>query len=391
MTAVGEARLSIVDFGGHPFTATLAGQLHDEGYDVTYSYCSSNEMCPTGNMDSLRERGLEVNGIDLGHSFAKHNPIKRFKDEVIYGWRLARSVRSETIVACQLPLISGSILRTAARLRGQRYVNWLQDFQSDLAALTSGKTVARILTWFEAQQIRSADHVVCISEGFAERVKDIGGQESVAVLPNWAPVEDLDVQPRINEWSTSNGLDERSFRVSYSGTLGSKHRSHELGIAIKELLTDERFEFVFTAAGVGYNELKSDPVLAASDRVHFWGLQDYDDLPKVLGAADVLVATLDPTATEACVPSKILSYLCAGRPIVAFMDSACPSAQIVEEAEAGVATTTAGDLVNAITKFVNEPEDRKLAGKQGRSYAERNFSRDAVIERFVKTSTIERF
>ena len=46
------------------------------------------------------------------------------------------------------------------------------------------------------------------------------------------------------------------------------------------------------------------------------GFQPFEVLPDVLGSADVLVAILEPDAGVFSVPSKVLSYFCAGRPVL---------------------------------------------------------------------------
>ena len=45
-------------------------------------------------------------------------------------------------------------------------------------------------------------------------------------------------------------------------------------------------------------------------------LQTFGVYAEVLGSADVLVGMIEPDAGRFSVPSKILSYLCACRPIV---------------------------------------------------------------------------
>ena len=64
--------------------------------------------------------------------------------------------------------------------------------------------------------------------------------------------------------------------------------------------------------------------------------QPFEDLPNVLASAAVLLAILEVDGGVFAVQSKVLSYLCAGRPIVL----ACPgenlAARIVKESRAGV-------------------------------------------------------
>ena len=68
----------------------------------------------------------------------------------------------------------------------------------------------------------------------------------------------------------------------------------------------------------------------------FLPLQPMDVFPDVLGAADVLVALLENDAGPFSVPSKVLSYLCAGRPILLSAPPSNLSVRLVEKAAAGL-------------------------------------------------------
>ena len=47
--------------------------------------------------------------------------------------------------------------------------------------------------------------------------------DRVTTIPNWAPIVDLPVMDKRNEWAIANGVANRTVLL-YSGTLGLKHR-----------------------------------------------------------------------------------------------------------------------------------------------------------------------
>ncbi len=62
-----------------------------------------------------------------------------------------------------------------------------------------------------------------ISEDFLPLLRRWGVDEArIAVIENWAPLDELPVLPRDNEWAREHGLADR-FVFLYSGTLGFKH------------------------------------------------------------------------------------------------------------------------------------------------------------------------
>ena len=113
--------------------------------------------------------------------------------------------------------------------------------------------------------------------------------------------------------------------------------------------------------------------------------QNYREMPQVLASATVLIAPLDGSAGTFCVPSKILAYLCAGRPTVIAIDRENPAALIIERAEAGcvVDPGDAQAFVAAVTRLLDDDKFRQRAGLSARQYAERTFSLDLVVPKFL--------
>jgi glycosyltransferase involved in cell wall biosynthesis len=107
-------------------------------------------------------------------------------------------------------------------------------------------------------------------------------------------------------------------------------------------------------------------------------------LPEVLASADVLVAVLEPEAGAFSVPSKILSYLCAARPLLASVPGDNLAARVVERSGGGVVVPP-GDtpaFLSAAETLLDEPSRRVELGGRARAYAEAAFDIDAVAGRF---------
>ena len=114
------------------------------------------------------------------------------------------------------------------------------------------------------------------------------------------------------------------------------------------------------------------------------GFQPFEVLPDVLGSADVLVAILEPDAGVFCVPSKVLSYLCAGRPVLLAVPEENLVARIVADEQAGLVVdpTDVAGFSAAALKLAESPELREQAGRAARHYAETHFDIDRITDRF---------
>ena len=130
-----------------------------------------------------------------------------------------------------------------------------------------------------------------------------------------------------------------------------------------------------------------DLAAAAGSRpdVRLLGYQPAEDLPNVLASADAVIALLEPDAAKFSVPSKVLSYLSAGRPIVALVPDGNPSATDVEAAGGFVAAPTADGAQQAadwLAEVTRDPEGLHVLGKRARELAEERFDIDRIGDQF---------
>jgi colanic acid biosynthesis glycosyl transferase WcaI len=121
--------------------------------------------------------------------------------------------------------------------------------------------------------------------------------------------------------------------------------------------------------------------------------QPYERLSEVLGSGDVLVVLLEQDAGAFSVPSKTLSYLCAGRPILGLMPAENLAATLVGSVDGCVLPPSEASLPEAATWVRDVLEDGERArelGKQARTLAEREFALAGCADRFEAILTQSR-
>jgi glycosyltransferase involved in cell wall biosynthesis len=168
----------------------------------------------------------------------------------------------------------------------------------------------------------------------------------------------------------------------YTGTLGLKHDPMLLADAAAALGNAARV--VVISEGLGravLEEARSTRHLANLELLDF---QPYESLPEVMASADVLVAILEPEASVYSVPSKVLTYLCSGRPIVGVIPSDNSVARVIREADAGrlVPPGDSDGLATTLKSLLSDDALRSRLGEQARRYAEKTFDADAVASHF---------
>ncbi|MHA3702225.1 hypothetical protein ACXR2U_08560 [Jatrophihabitans sp. YIM 134969] len=111
-------------------------------------------------------------------------------------------------------------------------------------------------------------------------------------------------------------------------------------------------------------------------------------LPDMLGSADVLVAQLEPDAALFSIPSKVLSYLAAGRPVLVFAPPDNPCAPDVRASGGLVCPPTAAGVREAVAWLARlRREEAEDIGRRARAIATEKFEIDAITDRFERVLT----
>jgi colanic acid biosynthesis glycosyl transferase WcaI len=384
-------RVVVHDYAGHPGQVHLSRELARRGHDVQHQFCDSYT---TGRGATERRAGdpptFSVRAITLRTEFARYSPGRRVWQELTYAREAIRAVlahRPDVAVLSNVPLLSLMILSTALRIRSIDYVFWQQDVYSDAIGVVARERLGRIgavIGWVavrcERRVARRASAVVAISDTFVSQLVEWGVRDrALHVVPNWAAIDEMPQRPRDNEWARAHDLVDNPV-VMYAGTLGLKHDPSAIVELAATAPVGTRTFVVSQGLGREWLEGRAEdaPGLTLSD------YQPYDRLPDVLASADVLLVILEHDASRYSVPSKVLNYLCAGRPILAVLSPDNAVAQTVRAAGAGIVVPP-GDgaaAAAALNRLLANPEERAKMGSAARDYAERTFDVRAVGDRF---------
>lgn len=388
-------RVLIHDYPGHAFPVQLSRELAKRGHTVLHLYAGYN-VTPRGRVARQPDdpASFSIRPLYIRKPLEKYNFVKRWRQEREYGQLLVKEIAAfqpEVVVSANTPLDAQKAALDAARKGNSRFVFWLQDvigiaskrlLRTKLSA--AGSVIGEYYVRLERALLRASDHVVLITSDFLPLMQTWGIEEAKrTVLPNWAVLDDLPVQPKDNAWAESNRLADK-FCFLYSGTLGLKHNPDLLLQLAIHFRSDSGVRVVVISEGPGADWLRVQHDVHGLDNLLVMDYQPFEQMPAVMGAADVLVAVLEPDAGVFSVPSKVLTYLCARRPLLLAVPSENLASRIVQACNAGIVSDpgSAGEFIHSAEVLLADPARRAALGANAREYAEKHFDIRTIADVF---------
>jgi glycosyltransferase involved in cell wall biosynthesis len=391
-------RILVHDYAGHAFPASLSRELAARGHEVVHAFAGALQT-PRGDLS--RHAGdpatLAFREIAMDPDYPRHKYSfwRRRGMEVRYGRAAAdfvRQWRPQAVLSGNTPTETQEPLLRATLDSGGRFYYWVQDFYSlavdRLLRARLPVLGAAIGAWYrrlDRSQFRRSAGIVAITEDFAPILTAEFGVDPtvVRVIPNWAVLDDLPIRPRDNPWSRGQGL-ERAFTFLYSGTIGMKHNPALLLELARRFREDPAVQVVVVSEGIGADWLRRESAAAQLTNLRVLPYQPFADLPDVLASGDVLLGILEEEAGVFSVPSKTLSYLCAGRPLLLSVPPANLAARITAGHQAGVVVAPR-DLegwLAAAERLRQDSGSREQLGRNARAYAEQHFAIGRIADGF---------
>jgi glycosyltransferase involved in cell wall biosynthesis len=386
-------KILVHDHSGHPFQAELSRELARRGHEVTHSF-ASGYVSGKGRLAAAPGERVRFEGIGGERPIDNLRFASRLVRELQRGFALraqARRVRADVVLVSNAQIPTLVVFAALMALARRPWVLWHQDVYAIAVRSFAGKRLGRafrlVAACFEVAErwcARRAAAVVVIAPSFVPVHETWGTAHKTTVIPNWAPLDEIRPVSRTNDWSHEHGLDDTK-TLLYSGTLGLKHDPGLLvGLARQVIDAGQPVRLVVVNQGPAEEVLREEAVRLDVPLL-LLPFQPYERLPEVLGTGDVLVVLLEQDAGAFSVPSKTLSYLCAGRPILGLMPAENLAATLVTRVDGCVLPPSAASLPAAaewVRGVLLDDERRVVLGKAARALAEEEFALPRCADAF---------
>jgi colanic acid biosynthesis glycosyl transferase WcaI len=289
------------------------------------------------------------------------------------------------VVIAVTPSLGGAVAGARlAKRHGSKLIVVVQDLMAKAAnqsGIRGGSYAARATGAIERYALTRADRVAVVSDAFRGQLHEYGVQdEKISLLPNWTHISQVDLTRQ--DARRALGWPVEPFTVVHTGNIGLKQDLGNLVEAAWQCRSDPSIRFVIVGDGSQRPYIEAQG--ADLPNLTFVDPLDGEQYPKALAAADLLVVNERPGVGDMSLPSKLTSYLSAGRPVLAAVAENGATAQELALTAGAAEIVPPGDpaaVVEAVMNLRRDDLKRTQMAKAGKYYADNTLGRDAAARR----------
>ena len=305
-------------------------------------------------------------------------------------WAARRLPRRPDLIVCATPALGGAV--AAARLAHRLdvpLVTIVQDLMSKAAGqsgIGGGASVVSLTARLERYALRSATRVAVVADAFRTVVEAFGVMpDRIDLLANWAHVGPSALAR--DEARAALGWSATAFIAAHTGNIGLKQ---DLGNVVEAArLVGSRDQQVLVI-GEGSQRAAIAEQASGLEWVRLLPPLDAEQYPLALAAADVLLVNERAGVIDRSLPSKLTSYLAAGRPVLAAVNSDGATAAELESTDGAALVVPAGDpraLADALQELRGDPGRRLTMALAARGYARERLTAVRSMTQLATTVT----
>lgn len=376
----------------------LAEELHRRQYRVTVVTC-----WPQYNLDPnhtqtfsevMNEKGIRV--IRMKH-LAHHQVhfIIRGIAQLLLPYLFIRKIKKQVtekidaVIVYSPPLPLSFVGACVKKKWRAKFILNVQDLfpqnAIDLGVLKN-KFLISFFQWMEKLSYKQADIVTTHSEGNQNLLlkKYPTLKNKLVVLHNWVDIAAHQVKNNNKNYRDLFQLHNK-FVAVFAGVIGP---SQNLDLVIEAAMhLQDLHDLCFLMVGDGTEKKKLESIVEKNNLINviFKPFISRDDYANLLAACDVGLVSLSAKNKTPVVPGKILGYMAAGLPVVAFLNQESDGHEIIRDANCGysVISDSVLNIAATIRKIYNARAQCKTLGATGLAYVQQHFTKTMCVERII--------
>ncbi|MEG2789459.1 MAG: glycosyltransferase family 4 protein [Romboutsia sp.] len=345
-------------------------------------------------------KGMKVIRVRVPE-FQKSNKISRVRNLMAYFFNSLIATfkikKQDYIFTISQPPILGGVLGVLGKwIKGGKLIYNIQDFnpeQTMAVGYAKNKLLLDTAMNVDKFSCKCADEVIVVGRDMQEKLKNRFNNKKIprnTFINNWINEKEIypldQNNPKIIEFKKEYNLQDK-FIIMYSGNIGLYYDLENIIKVIGKF--KDRKDVIFAFIGDGTVKLKIEEYVTNNQlsNVTFIPYQDKADLIYSLNAADIHWVVNAKGIKGVSVPSKLYGVMAAGKPVLGVLDEGSEARLIVEECNCGICIQPGdyGEIENKIKYILNNKEEIKSLGTNGRIYLESNLTKDVSINKYKES------
>ncbi|HAA12457.1 MAG TPA: glycosyltransferase WbuB [Cytophagales bacterium] len=354
---------------------------------VTSVYYKSDLKKGKGLVSRYTVDGIDVIqlNIEINNKQGILKRIQTFIGFALLSSFYALKLRADVVVASSGPITAGIPGLVARYLRRRKLVFEVRDLWPDGAiemGLLNQPILQRIAYALEKRCYRAAKHIVTLSPGMSDNIRQRLGYTHTTSVPNASDLDLFGATPpevTLPDWARQKKL------ALYTGNVGVVNNSELLLEAARSLQQLGRTDIQVVLIGDGQLKAKLLEESKDVDTFTMVGVMPKTELVAWVRQSMVMLVPLRGTPVlDTSSPNKLFEALSASTPVIQTTQGWLKT--LLEEYEAGY-TVDANDpqpLVERLIAMADHPERVEQMGSNARSLAEKEFNREVLSQRMLE-------
>jgi len=380
----------------------IANELSQNGHNVTVLTTFPNR--PAGKLFPGYKRKLyliekRTIGLKIIHCFhtlsSESSVMSRTLENISFGITsalfLALIPKIDVVYSNSWPIFASSFICFICWLRGFKMVTSVQDVypESLISQKRMGQSsnIVLIMRFVDRLIARNSDSLIVISKTF----KDIYEQnrrinsEKLHIIPNWSLFHFEEDNLRSTQIKQRLNIPENAFLAVYGGNIGEA-AGIEVFVEAFRYLGDLPIYLLIAGSGPNLANCRRLAQQIKGDKIKFLSPWKAEETNSVLSCANLLILPTHGSQSLYSVPSKSITYMMSGRPILALCKPESELEKLILDSSSGwvIHLDDPQLLSERLKEIVSLPNETLLElGNNGKIYAQREFSKDSCLPRVI--------
>lgn len=295
----------------------------------------------------------------------KFSKLVKFLNAILYSVFLFYHIlktRPDWVTAATFPpVIAAWCASFAARLTGTKFIYHVQDIHPEVSRISGGilgrAPMFQILRWLDTQSLRRARWIVTLSEDMRASLIARGVDPEKCVICNNFQQDTFGV-PMEPPQNLIKPAGRR--RVIFAGNLGRFQNLKTLGDGV-EMAQQSCPDLELLFLGDGVMKQKLQMRFSKNPRIKFAPFLPLTQASALIKDAEIGLVSLKTNLHRAAYPSKMLTYLGLGTPVLALVNPDSHLSKTIKRHHLGLAASepTPQAVSHALQKLLKDTPDRQ--------------------------------